>query len=69
MTIKKRILNIKKQKQRTKDLREGKKKKESKVMKAYRNLKVLYRYILLSEQLTDQHHENKISKGGIRSFP
>ena len=68
MTIKKRILNIKKQKQRTKDLREGKK-KESKVMKAYRNLKVLYRYTLLSEQLTDQHHENKISKGGIRSFP
>ena len=35
MTIKKRILNIKKQKQRTKDLREGKKKKR---VKSYESL-------------------------------
>lgn len=50
MTIKKKNTEHKGTK-KTKDLREEK--KESKVMKAYRNLKVLYRYILLSEQLTD----------------
>lgn len=51
MTIKKKNTEHKETK-KTKDLREEKE-KESKVMKAYRNLKVLYRYILLSEQLTD----------------